>query len=43
MAEKSNADFKKGIDSFPILIDVVVDYEDYQTGYLIRGLIRKSL
>ena len=33
----------KGVDSFPVLIDVVVDYEDYQTGYLIRGLIRKAL
>lgn len=43
IAEKSNADFAKGVDSFPVLIDVVVDYEDYQTGYLIRGLIRKAL
>lgn len=43
IAEKSNADFAKGVDSFPILIDVVVDYEDYQRGYQLRGLIRKAL
>lgn len=40
---KWNTSYEKGIESFPILIDVVVDYEDYKTGYLLRWLIRKEL
>ena len=35
--------YDKGVDIFPILIDVVVKYEDYKTGYELRGKIRKLL
>lgn len=43
VAQKVNEGFQNGIDIFPVLIDVVVDYEEYQRGYLLRGLIRKEL
>jgi hypothetical protein len=35
--------YEKGVDIFPILIDVVVKYEDYKRGYELRGQIRKLL
>jgi hypothetical protein len=43
VVQKVNEGFQNGIDIFPVLIDVVVDYEEYQRGYLLRGLIRKEL
>lgn len=36
-------DFEKGIDIFPIIVDVVVKYEDYLQGYEIRNTIRKEI
>lgn len=39
----SNIGYDKGVDIFPILIDVVVQYESYKDGYLTRGKIRKLL
>lgn len=39
----SNLWYEKGVDIFPILIDVVVKYENYITGYTIRNTIRKLL
>lgn len=36
-------DFDKWIDIFPVLIDVVVKYEDYKTGYDIRNKIREEI
>lgn len=39
----SNMWYEKGVDIFPILIDVVVKYEDYKTGYDIRYKIRELL
>ncbi len=39
----SNMGYEKGIDIFPILIDVVVKYESYKTGYNIRNTIREML
>lgn len=38
-----NMGYEKGVDIFPILIDVVVKYEDYKRGYELRGQIRKLL
>lgn len=39
----SNLGYEKGIDIFPVLIDVVVQYEDYRKGYEIRNKIRKEI
>ena len=39
----SNMWYEKWIDIFPVLIDVVVKYEDYRTGYDIRYKIRELL
>ena len=39
----SNMWYEKGVDIFPVLIDVVVKYEDYKTGYDIRYKIRELL
>ena len=39
----ANISYEKGIDIFPILIDVVVKYEDYKDGYAVRWIIRKLL
>lgn len=39
----SNMGYEKGIDIFPILIDVVVKYEEYRNGYEIRNKIRKEI
>lgn len=36
-------DYEKWIDIFPILIDVVVKYEDYATWYSVRNQIRKMI
>ena len=36
-------DYQAGIDIFPILIDIVVKYEDYATWYNLRQKIRKLL
>ena len=36
-------DYEKWIDIFPVLIDVVVKYENYKTGYDIRYKIRELL
>ena len=41
--DAANIWYEKGIDIFPILIDVVVKYEDYLTGYNLRGKIRKLI
>jgi hypothetical protein len=41
--DSSNMGYDKGVDIFPILIDVVVKYEDYKDGYKTRGTIRKLL
>ena len=41
--EGSNMWYDKGIDVFPILIDVVVKYEDYRKGYDIRNKIRMKI
>jgi len=41
--DASNIWYEKGVDIFPILIDVVVSYEDYKTGYDLRGKIRKLI
>jgi len=41
--EGSNVGFEKGIDIFPILIDVVVKYEDYKNGYDVRNTIRQKI
>ncbi len=38
-----NVCYEKGIDIFPVLIDIVVPYEEYQNWYLIRRLLRKKL
>lgn len=38
-----NIDYEKWVDIFPILIDVVVKYEDYLNWYTIRNTIRKEL
>lgn len=42
-ADGSNVSYEKGIDIFPILIDVVVKYESYKTGYDIRNKIRELI
>lgn len=39
----SNEWFERWIDIFPILIDIVVKYEDYKTWYDIRANIRKLI
>ena len=39
----SNMWYEKWIDIFPVLIDIVVKYEDYKTGYNIRYKIRELL
>lgn len=39
----SNMWYEKWIDMFPVLIDVVVKYEDYKTGYNVRNTIRKEI
>lgn len=39
----ANISFTKWIDMFPILIDVVVKYEESKTWYEIRNTIRKYL
>ena len=39
----NNVGYEKGIDIFPILIDVVVKYEEYRNGYEIRNKIRKQI
>lgn len=36
-------EYEKGIDIFPIIIDIVVKYEDYADGYELRNKIRKLL
>jgi hypothetical protein len=36
-------DYEKGIDIFPIVIDIVVKYENYAKGYEIRNKIRQLL
>lgn len=41
--DNGNISYEAGVDIFPILIDVVVKYEDYQTGYNIRNTIRKLI
>ena len=41
--QASNIWFEKGVDIFPILIDVVVSYEEYKKGYELRGTIRKLI
>lgn len=41
--DNGNLGYEKGVDIFPILIDVVVKYEDYKNGYTTRGVIRKLL
>ena len=41
--DNGNQGYEKGVDIFPILIDVVVKYEDYKEGYNVRGTIRKLL
>lgn len=38
-----NITYEKGIDIFPVLIDVVVPYDQYMSGYDIRHEIRKKL
>lgn len=35
--------YEQGIDIFPVLIDIVVKYEEYATGYNLRQQIRKLL
>ena len=42
-AEWSNLWYEKWVDIFPILIDVVVKYEDYKRGYEIRNKIREKI
>ena len=39
----SNIGYEKWIDIFPVLIDVVVKYEDYRKGYQIRNKIREKI
>ena len=41
--DASNSGFERGIDIFPVLIDIVVKYEDYKKGYELRGKIRKLI
>ncbi len=41
--ESGNLWYEKWVDIFPVLIDVVVPYEEYQKWYKIRRLIRKKL
>ena len=41
--DAANIWYESGIDIFPVLIDVVVKYEDYITGYQLRGKIRKLI
>ena len=41
--EEGNGWYDKGIDIFPVLIDIVVKYEDYKTGYELRNKIRKLI
>lgn len=41
--EGSNPWYLKGIDIFPILIDIVVKYEDYAQWYSIRAKIREMI
>lgn len=41
--EWANLSYEKWIDIFPVLIDVVVKYEDYKNWYDIRNLIRKKI
>lgn len=36
-------DYVKWIDIFPIIIDIVVKYEDYASGYALRQKIRELL
>lgn len=43
VANASNISFEKWIDIFPVLIDVVVKYEEFKKWYDIRGLIRKKI
>lgn len=38
-----NIGYEKWVDIFPILIDVVVKYEDYLSWYEIRNRIRKEI
>lgn len=39
----ANISFEKGVDIFPVLIDVVCKYEDYIKGYKVRNQIRKNI
>lgn len=39
----ANISYEKGIDIFPVLIDIEVKYEDASTGDQLRKLIRKKL
>lgn len=39
----TNVWFDKWVDIFPVLIDVVVKYEDFKQGYDLRGKIRKLI
>lgn len=39
----SNLWYEKGVDIFPILIDIVVKYENYKKWYEIRNTIRKLI
>jgi hypothetical protein len=41
--EMSNIAYEKGVDIFPILIDIEVDYLDYMSWYELRNLIRKKI
>ena len=43
MIDYGNQGFEKGIDVFPILIDVVVNYDDFHNGMKLRNLIRKKI
>ena len=42
-AEWSNLWYEKWIDIFPVLIDIVVKYEDYMRWYEIRNKIREKI
>ena len=39
----SNLGYEKWVDIFPVLIDIVVKYEDYLRWYEIRNRIRKEI
>ena len=41
--DSANLGYDKWIDIFPVLIDVVVDYEDFKTWYTTRDTIRKLI